>query len=163
MMNYIFGKITQTQICRIKKIRFWLVSVEKSKNKVRREKLIPMREKMIEFHKIILIYASRLKFILIRLKIIKKTCNLTQHCARNDPINRRIKTFHFAFWKTTIQRSSYEFFHLIWWNIDFKHSLDAELSLKEDQNKRFKDFVVWKVRLIKKNPRMQTLLKRGYK
>ena len=62
-----------------------------------------------------------------------------QNSARNDPIYHRIKALHSAFQKTKIWSSSSEFFLFSQQNLDFKHSLDAKMSLKEKENKRFKD------------------------
>ena len=56
-----------------------------------------------------------------------------------------------CFKKIKIQSSSVEFFLLPTQNFVFKHSLDMELSLEENQNKRLKDCVVQKVQLIKKS------------
>ena len=47
-----------------------------------------------------------------------------------------------------IWRSSSEFFVFPWLNLDFKHALDAEMSLEEDQNKIFKYYMVQEVRSI---------------
>ena len=38
-----------------------------------------------------------------------------------------------------IQSSSNEFFLFSWRNLDLKHSSDLEMSLKDEENKRFKD------------------------
>ena len=107
-----------------------------------------MREKFIKLHQIKLIDELKLKSNDIGQRIKGRTCNVTQKPAQNDPINFLIKAFHSMFRKTESWSSSGEFLFLVQ-ILDFKHSLDAKLGLKEDQNKRFKDYVVQKVRLIK--------------
>ena len=87
---------------------------------------------MTKFQKIKLICASKLKSNVIRWKIMKKTCNPTQNRARNDPINHRIKAFHSTFEKTKIWSSISKFFFIPWQNLDFKHSLDTEMSVEEE-------------------------------
>ena len=62
-----------------------------------RKKMIVKREKIVKVHKIQLIYYSKLKYNIIGRKISKKTRNLTQNRARNDPIHWRVKAFHSAF------------------------------------------------------------------
>ena len=54
-----------------------------------------------------------------------KTINPTRSRALNDPINRRIQGFSF-----------FNFFQLPQLILDFKHSLDAEMSLKDEELKR---------------------------
>ena len=51
-----------------------------------------------------------------------------------------MEAFYCAFWKIKIQSSSGKFLLLPWWNLDFENSLDVEMSLKEEENKRFKNF-----------------------
>ena len=43
------------------------------------------------------------------------------------------------FQSTKIQTSNGEFFLFSWKNLNFKHSLDIEISLEEEANKKFKD------------------------
>ena len=64
-----------------------------------------------------------------------KTCNLTQSCARNDPINCRIQGFSFRNFENAVRRSRCDFFLLLQPILDFKHSLDAEMSLEELETK----------------------------
>ena len=66
--------------------QFRLGFKEKSRSEIRRENLISKREKMTQFYKIKLINASLLKSNVIGWKIRKKTHNLTQNHAQNDPI-----------------------------------------------------------------------------
>ena len=60
-----------------------------------------------------------------------------QNHAQNDPIKIRIKDFLSTFQKIKIHNSSGEFFFLPGQKLDFKHSLDADLSLAEEENKIF--------------------------
>ena len=39
-----------------------------------------------------------------------------------------------------------KFFLFFGQNLSFRHSLDAKMSLEEDENKRFKDYIVQKIR-----------------
>ena len=70
-------------------------------------------------------------------KIMMKTCNLTQSRAQNDPINRRIQGFSFRYFKNKGRRSRCDFFWFFQPIIDFKHSLDAKMSLEDEEFKRF--------------------------
>ena len=109
-------------------------------SEIKVEKSIMKIEKTLKFYQIGLIYCSKLKSNATWRKIREKTCNLTQNCARNDPIHHWIKAFHFAFQKTKIQSLSSEFSLFSQQNLDFKHSSDAEMSLEEEEIKRFKDW-----------------------
>ena len=73
---------------------------------------------------------------------MRKTRNLTQICTRNDPINRRIQGFSFCDFDNEVRRSRDDFFQFSLPNLDFKPSLDTEMSLEEEEIKRFKDWVV---------------------
>ena len=53
----------------------------------------------------------------------------------------RSGAFYYIFLKIDFQSSSGEL-NFFWWNLDFKYSLDAEMSLEEQETKRFKDCVV---------------------
>ena len=53
------------------------------------------------------------------------------------------------FERTKIWSSSSEFFLLSWWNLDFKHFSPKEICLQGKEGKRFKDWNVQKVQLIK--------------
>ena len=55
------------------------------------------------------------------------------------------------FSKMNIQSSSSKFSSLFRGNLDFKHSLDAEMSLEEKETKRFKDWPIQKVHFYKMN------------
>ena len=71
-----------------------------------------------------------------------KTRNLTQSRAWNDPINHRIKSFSFCDFENKVRRSWCDFF---WFSppiLDFKYSLDVEMSLTEVEIKWFEDWVV---------------------
>ena len=59
-----------------------------------------------------------------------KTRNLTWSRARNDPINYRIQGFLFRDFKNEVRRSRCDFFHFFQPILDFKYSLDAEMSLE---------------------------------
>ena len=94
--------------------------------------------------------------------IRRKTHNLTWSRIQNGQINHPIKAFHSTFWKTKIHSSSDKFFLFPQRNLYFKHSLDMEMSLKEEKNKIFEDVFqkVWSL----KNPRIiYTIKERGYK
>ena len=49
----------------------------------------------------------------------------------------RSKAFHFVFSKMKIQNSRGEISLFFRQNLDFKHFMDAEMSLKEEEIKRF--------------------------
>ena len=129
---------------------FGRVFMEKSWSKFKIEKSITKREihkihknllgkfLLVKFIKMWLIHCSKLKYNITRRKIMKKTCNVAQNRAQNDPIHCRIKAFHSAFWKTKIQSSSSKFFMFSQWNLDFKYSLDAEMTLEEEENEILK-------------------------
>ena len=59
-----------------------------------------------------------------------KTRNLTQICARNDPINRRIQGVSIRDFENEVRRSRCDFFQFFQPILDFKHSLDAEMNLE---------------------------------
>ena len=52
--------------------------------------------------------------------------------------------------KLKLWSSSSEFFLLPGWNLNFKQTLDMKMSLEEEESKRFTEYDVEKVRLIKK-------------
>ena len=68
-----------------------------------------------------------------------KTHNLTQSHVGNDPISHRIQGFSFPDFENEVRHSRCDFFQFFPPNIDFKPSLDAEMSLEEKEFKRFKD------------------------
>ena len=71
-----------------------------------------------------------------------KMHNLTQSHARIDPIDHWIKGFSFHDFEDIIWHSIGDFSLFFWRNVNFKHSLDAEMSLEEEEIKRFEDWVV---------------------
>ena len=97
------------------------------------------REKTKIKSKINLIHYLKLKFNVTRRKIRRKTHNLTQSYARNDSIDHRIKGFLFHDFKNKVQHLRVDFFLFSPQNLDFKHSLNAEMSLEEEESKRFDD------------------------
>ena len=72
-----------------------------------------------------------------------KTLYLTQSRAQNDPINCQIQGLSFRDFKNKVLRSRCDFFLFSQPIIDFKHSLDTEMSL-EDENSRDSHIVVSK-------------------
>ena len=103
------------------------------------EAILFIKRENIKLSTIRLIYYSKLKSNTIRRKIKKKTRNLTQSCARNDPIDCRIKGFLFCDFENKVRHSRSNFFQFSPQNLDFKHSMDAEMSLEEEESERFKD------------------------
>ena len=71
-----------------------------------------------------------------------KTHNLTRSHARIDPIDIWIKGFSLCEFEDEIQHSRGDFSLFFQQNLDFKHSLDTKMSLKEKEIKRSKDWVV---------------------
>ena len=57
--------------------------------------------------------------------------NLTRSRARNDPINRRIQGFSFRNFENKVWHLRYDFFQFSRPILDFKHYLDAEMSLED--------------------------------
>ena len=82
-------------------------------------------------NKIKLIYNSKCKSNAKESYIRMETRNLIQSHARNDSINRQIRGFSFCDFKNKVWRSRYDFFRFFQPILDFKHSLDAEMSLEE--------------------------------
>ena len=113
--------------------------MEKSRSENHEEFLNLKREKSEIKSKINLIYDSKMKYNVIGRKIRMKTRILTWDSARNDPIDRQIKGFSFFDFKDKIWHSRGTFFLFFRWNLDFKNSLDAEMSIEEKVIKRFKD------------------------
>ena len=68
-----------------------------------------------------------------------KIHNLTLNRTRNDPINRRIQGFSFRDFENKVRHSRYDSFQFFQPTLDFKHSLDAETSLEDEEFKRFSD------------------------
>ena len=69
-----------------------------------------------------------------------KRLNLTQSRARNDPINCQIQGFSLLDFENEVRRSRCDFFQFSQPLLDFKHSLDVEMSLEEEEFKRFSVF-----------------------
>ena len=70
--NSIFWRELKDQSTNSKTTLFEYASIEKSKSKIRREKLIMKTERNIKFHNINLIYWSKLKSNCIRQKLGRK-------------------------------------------------------------------------------------------
>ena len=87
--------------------------------------------------KLNLIYNSKCKSNAKWWKIRMKTHNLTQSRARNDPINYRIQGFSFPDFENEVLHSICNCFQFPWSISDFKHSLDAETILEDEEIKRF--------------------------
>ena len=68
-----------------------------------------------------------------------KTQILTRDSARNDPIDRRIKGFLFRDFEDDCWHSRNNFSIFSPQNLTFKHSLDEEIDLEDEESKRFKD------------------------
>ena len=68
-----------------------------------------------------------------------KKYNLIWSRAWIDQINRWIKGFSFLDFEDKIQNSRGNFSLFFWWNLDFKHSRDAKMSLEEEEINKFKD------------------------
>ena len=68
-----------------------------------------------------------------------KKHNLTRSHTRINPINRQIKGFSFRKFKDKIRHLRGNFSLFFRQNLDFKYSLDMEMSLEEEEIKRFKD------------------------
>ena len=61
--------------------------------------MIIKKEKVNKLSKYHIIYPSKLNSNVIGPGITRKTCNLTQNRAQNDPLNCQIKAFHSTFQK----------------------------------------------------------------
>ena len=71
--------------------------------------------------------------------IRRKTHNLTQSRAQIDPIDCQIKGFSFRDFEAKIWHLIGNFSSFFRQNLDFRHSLDMEMSLEDEAIKRFKD------------------------
>ena len=89
--------------------------------------------------KIKLIYDSKYKFNAKGRWTKMKTLNLTRSRARNDPINCRIQRFSFRDFENKVRRSRCDFFQFSQPILDFINSLDAKLSLEDEEVKRLSD------------------------
>ena len=58
---------------------------------------------------------------------------------QSNPINCRIQGFSFHDFENKVWRSICDFFRFPWSISDFKHSMDAEMSLEDAKIKRFSD------------------------
>ena len=102
-------------------------------------KSIVKREKYKIKYKINLIYDSKLQSNDAGQNIRRKTHNLTQDSARNDPIDRQIKGFSICNFEDDCHHSRGELSLFFQRNLSFNHSLDTEMSLEEEKSQRFKD------------------------
>ena len=66
-----------------------------------------------------------------------KTLNLTWIRAQNNPINRRIQGFSSRTFENKVRHSRCDFSQFPRSILDFKHSLDAEMRLEDEEFKRF--------------------------
>ena len=66
-----------------------------------------------------------------------KTLNQIWIRARNDPINRRIQGFSFRDLKNEVRRRRCDFLRFSRPILNFKYSLDAEMSLEDEEFKIF--------------------------
>ena len=131
-----FGKKTLRKIHEIKNHLFWITIHEEIKEQNQNRKATAKREKTKKLSKIQLIYYSKLKSNDTRQKIRRKTHNLTWY----DPIDCWTKGFSFHEFESEFHNSIDEISLFFWQNLDFKHSLDAKMSLEEKEIKRFKDW-----------------------
>ena len=104
------------QIYGIKNHSIWISIRGEIKEQNLERKFVHEEREMTKIHKIKLIYASKLKSNIIGQKIKKKTCNLTQNHARNDPINSRTMAFSLCVLKAT--------------NLEFKRQILPSLLMK---------------------------------
>ena len=115
--------------------------MEKSRIEIEKENWSRFVIKTKIKYKINLIYNSKLKSNDTWRNIGRKTRNLTQSWARNDPIQgfwfRRIQGFSFCDFENKFQHSRGDLFQFSPPILDFKHSTDVEMSLEEVKNKRF--------------------------
>ena len=65
-----------------------------------------------------------------------KTLNLTRSRAPNDPINCQIQGFSLSDFENEVWRSRCDFFLFSQQILDFRHSLDAKMSLEDEEFKR---------------------------
>ena len=68
-----------------------------------------------------------------------KTHILTQDSDWNDPINHRIQGFSFRNFENDRQCSRDEFSLINQRNLNFNHSVDAEMGIEAIRSERFKD------------------------
>ena len=66
-----------------------------------------------------------------------KKLNLSRIRAQNDPINRRIHGFSSRTFENEVRQWRCDFFQFYQPILDFKYSLDAEMSLEDEEFKRF--------------------------
>ena len=97
-------------------------------------------EKTESKYKINLRYDSKLKDDNTGWKTRIKMHNLTWSHSRIDPIDHWVKSFSFRNFEDIIWHSRGDFSLVFQQNLDFKHFLDAEMSLEEEEIKRIKDW-----------------------
>ena len=68
-----------------------------------------------------------------------KKYNLTPDSDRNDPIDRRIKSFSFFDFEDDPRYSRGGFSLFFWQNLTFNPFIDTKICLEEEESKRFKD------------------------
>ena len=107
------------------------------------------RQKSKIKYKINIIYDSKMKSDIIGRKIRRKTWILTRDRAWNDPIDHQIKGFSFRNFKDNRRNSRSNFSLFSPQNITFKHFLNMESDLEKEEIKRFKDWDVLTIRLLK--------------
>ena len=86
-----------------------------------------------------MIYDLKLKSDVIGREVRRKTQILNQDNTQNDPIDRRIIGFSFWNFEDNRQHSRSDFSLFSPRNLTFKHSLEAEIELEDEDNKRFND------------------------
>ena len=87
-------------------------------------------------------YNLKLKFDVTRREIRRKILNITLNRAQNGSIDHWIKGSSFHNFEDEFQHSRGDFSLFSKQNLTFKHSLDAEIDLDEEESKRFKDWDV---------------------
>ena len=149
MMNWyekfkkkLFDKKTQISIHEIKNHSSRICIHKEIKEQSERKKIIGEERENDKIIKINLIKASKWKFDAKWQNIRRKTQNLTQNHARNDLIDSQIKVFIQRLWKWKFGIQEVIFFSFSRWNLDFKYSSEAEISLEHDYSKRFEDWDV---------------------
>ena len=123
------------------------------------ENRIAKKEKTKIKIEIDLIYYSKLKYIVIKIKIRTKTWFLTQDSARIDQISRQIKGFSLREFEDKRWRSRINFSLFSQQNLTFKHSSDVEMSLEAKGSTIFKDGGVQTVWLLENIQKCFTSLK----
>ena len=81
------------------------------------------------------------------------------HCDRIDPINCRNQGYSSKFKNCDSWSSSVDFFLFDRWNLDHKHSSDAEMSVEEIRIKIFKRFGIYRIQFTRIALEYFTILK----